>query len=99
VAFWLRKRGQRLFYSDLKIGSPFNTYLRPGLPPGPIGSPGWLALAAAAVPDPTCKALYFVADGRGGHVFSLTLDQHNRAVQVYRDQRQRAGVDGRGTTR
>jgi UPF0755 protein len=99
VAFWLRKRGQRLFYSDLKIGSPFNTYLRPGLPPGPIGSPGWLALMAAALPDTTCRALYFVADGRGGHVFSLTLEQHNRAVQVYRDQRQRAGVDGHGTTR
>ncbi len=99
VAFWLRKRGERLFYADLKVGSPYNTYLRPGLPPGPIGSPGWSALAAAAQPDTTCRALYFVADGRGGHVFSLTLDQHNRAVQDYRDQRQRASVDGRGATR
>jgi UPF0755 protein len=99
VAFWLGKRGQRLFYSDLKVGSPFNTYLRPGLPPGPIGSPGWSALAAAALPDTTCQALYFVADGHGGHVFSLTLDQHNRAVQSYRNQRQRASVDGRGAAR
>ncbi len=99
VAFWLNKRGQRLFYADLKVESPFNTYLRPGLPPGPIGSPGWSALTAAALPDTACQALYFVADGRGGHVFSLTLDQHNRAVQNYRDQRQRASVDGRGTAR
>jgi UPF0755 protein len=99
VAFWLSKRGQRLFYSDLKVNSPFNTYLRPGLPPGPIGSPGWSALAAAALPDTACRALYFVADGHGGHVFSLTLDQHNRAVQKYRDQRQRANVDGRGAAR
>lgn len=99
VAFWLGKRGQRLFYGDLKVNSPFNTYLRPGLPPGPIGSPGWSALVAAALPDTTCGALFFVADGRGGHVFSLTLDQHNRAVQHYRDRRQRANVDARGATR
>jgi UPF0755 protein len=99
VAFWLGKRGERLFYSDLKVISPFNTYLRAGLPPGPIGSPGWSALAAAASPDAYCRALYFVADGSGGHVFSLDLDHHNRAVQAYREQRQRADVDARGAGR
>lgn len=99
VAYWLGKRGQRLLYADLKVNSPFNTYLSAGLPPGPIGNPGWSALVAAALPDTGCDALFFVADGRGGHVFSRSLDEHNRAVQRYRDLRQRDGVDARGAAR
>jgi len=85
VAFWLGKRGQRLLYRDLEVDSPFNTYRRAGLPAGPVLAPGAAAIAAAAAPDPDCHALYFVADGQGGHVFSETLEQHQAAVARYRE--------------
>jgi len=84
VAFWLGKRGQRLLYRDLEVDSPYNTYLRSGLPAGPIGAPGRAAIMATAQPDTTCRALFFVADGEGGHVFSRTLAEHQQAVVRYR---------------
>ncbi|MDG4553170.1 MAG: endolytic transglycosylase MltG [Candidatus Competibacter sp.] len=65
---------------DLVTDTPYNTYTRKGLPPTPIALPGADALAAAVHPTDG-DALYFVADGRGGHVFSKTLDEHNRAVR------------------
>jgi UPF0755 protein len=87
IAFALQKKGQRLLYRDLEVESAWNTYRRPGLPPGPIGSPGMASLRAAARPDPSCRALYFVADGDGGHVFSNTAQEHEAAVQRYRARR------------
>jgi UPF0755 protein len=87
VAYFLDKRGDRLLYRDLERSSPFNTYRRSGLPPGPIGNPGRLSLAAAARPDTLCEDLFFVADGRGGHVFSRTAAEHQRAVAEYRRRR------------
>ncbi|AGW13197.1 endolytic transglycosylase MltG [Megalodesulfovibrio gigas] len=60
----------------------YNTYQRAGLPPGPICSPGLDALKAASDPEEH-DYLYFVATGDGGHVFSKTLDEHNRAVRQY----------------
>jgi UPF0755 protein len=89
VAFILKKKGKRLFYRDLEVSSPFNTYRNKGLPPGPIGNPGPAALQAAARPDSTCRAMYFVSDGQGGHVFSRTAREHEAAVQEFR--RARAG--------
>lgn len=68
---------------DLKIESPYNTYLHPGLPPGPIGSPGLLALKAALSPA-RAAYLYYVVRGDGGHVFSRTYQEHLRAVERYR---------------
>lgn len=62
--------------------NPYNTYARPGLPPGPICSPGLAALAAAAAPE-SHRYLYFVAMGNGAHAFSTTLEAHNRAVRRY----------------
>jgi UPF0755 protein len=62
-----------------EIDDPYNTYRYPGLPPGPINSPGRAALASAVVPEPT-EYLYFVAQPGGGHTFSRTLTEHNRAV-------------------
>lgn len=67
---------------DLQTPTPYNTYTRGGLPPGPIASPGLAALRAAAYPE-TSDALYFVSRGDGTHVFSTTLTAHNRAVQRY----------------
>ncbi len=85
VAFWLGKRGERLLFRDLEVDSPYNTYRRAGLPAGPIGSPGRSSLRAAARPDTATVALYFVADGEGGHVFSRTHAEHQRAVARYRE--------------
>lgn len=68
--------------ADLARDNPYNTYTRKGLPPTPIALPGVDALAAAVNPAPG-DALYFVATGQGGHVFSRTLDEHNRAVRQY----------------
>ncbi len=71
----LRKR-------DLQLDTPYNTYTRAGLPPTPIAMPGKAALLAAVQPAST-KALYFVARGDGSSQFSVSLDEHNRAVNKY----------------
>ena len=69
---------------DLTTDTPYNTYVRPGLPPTPIAMPGADALKAATRPADG-DALYFVAvgDGSGRHVFSRTLEEHNAAVRRY----------------
>ena len=71
----LRKR-------DLQADTPYNTYTRAGLPPTPIAMPGRASLMAAVQPADT-RALYFVARGDGTSHFSVTLDEHNRAVNRY----------------
>jgi len=67
---------------DLRADNPYNTYTRAGLPPTPIAFPGLAAIKATLHPDNE-KALYFVARGDGGHVFSATLTEHNEAVIKY----------------
>ncbi len=73
----------RIYYKDLQIKSPYNTYRRVGLPPTPICSPGAKSILAALYPD-TTKYLFFVATGTGGHRFSDTYREHLRAVRAYR---------------
>ena len=72
--------GRRILRSELNAITGYNTYREPGLPAGPIANPGRESIAAVLDPAPT-KALYFVADGTGGHVFADTLEQHNANVQ------------------
>ena len=67
---------------DLQTDTPYNTYMRPGLPPTPISMPGRAALEAALNPA-VGEALYFVARGDGSSEFSSNLDDHNRAVNKY----------------
>lgn len=84
-----RPLGRRILRSELKADTGYNTYLKPGLPVGPIANPGRASIAAVLDPAPT-DALYFVADGSGGHVFAKTLDEHNANVaKWYAVRRQR----------
>jgi len=69
--------------SDLDADTAYNTYVHYGLPPGPISNPGRAAIEAVFNPAPTL-ALYFVADGSGGHVFAETLEEHNANVKKWR---------------
>ncbi|KJF88981.1 endolytic transglycosylase MltG [Photobacterium leiognathi] len=67
---------------DLRTPTPYNTYTMKGLPPTPIAMPSKASVFAAVNPD-TSDYYYFVANGKGGHKFSTTLVEHNRAVRAY----------------
>ncbi len=84
VRYGLNYWEARLYYKQLEIDTPYNTYRRDGLPPGPIGSPGREALAGVLSPLRPCDDLFFVASGGGGHVFSRTKREHDRAVRALR---------------
>jgi UPF0755 protein len=75
--------GRSLTRRDLANDHPYNTYMNPGLPPGPIAHPGRAAIEAVLNPMQTDE-LYFVADGNGGHAFAKTLAEHNRNVARWR---------------
>jgi UPF0755 protein len=70
---------EKLFYGDLEVESPYNTYLHEGLPPGPIASPGLHSIKAALYPDET-KYLFYVTkkDGTQEHYFAVTYEEHQR---------------------
>ena len=78
VQYIIKERKDFLLTKDLEVVSPFNTYKNPGLPPGPIASPGKKSIEAALYPDET-DYLYFVAEKDGTHYFSKTYDEHLRA--------------------
>jgi UPF0755 protein len=83
VIFALKRRGTwdgNLRRADLGLDDPYNTYRYPGLPPGPICSPGLASLQAAAAPA-AVEYLYFVSRNDGSHVFAASLGEHNRNVE------------------
>ena len=89
VIYALKKRGGydgNIHRGDLDIDSPYNTYRYPGLPPGPIASPGREAIRAVLQPADV-KDLYFVSRNDGSHQFSASLADHNRAVFQYQKNR------------
>lgn len=95
VIYALQKAGKydgNLSRADLQFDSPYNTYRYPGLPPGPIASPGRDSIRAAVHPAPV-EYLYFVSKNDGTHAFATTLAEHNRnvftwQVQYFRNLRQ-----------
>jgi UPF0755 protein len=87
VQYAIGKR-KRLFYSDLRVDNPYNTYKYAGLPPGPINCPGRESILAALQPEKHAY-IFFVAkgDGTGEHVFTTNGTDHAKAVNAYRKQR------------
>jgi len=83
VQYAVAKERRTLTRADLATDNPYNTYVRRGLPPGPIASPGLPAIDAALDPAPV-KYLYFVARDDRRHTFSTTMVEHNVAVSRYR---------------
>ena len=91
VIYGTKKFSAPISKSDLLTDTPYNTYTLPGLPVGPICSPGKDALLAVLYPTPT-DTLYFVSKNDGTHQFSKSLIEHNRAVEKY----QRKNSDKKG---
>ncbi len=83
VIYGLGGLDRPLWKKDLRKDSPYNTYMRKGLPPTPINSPGEKSIKAAISPEKT-DFLYFVADNTGGHYFSKSNAEHNRAIKRIR---------------
>ena len=75
--------GRGLRQSELRKDTPWNTYLREGLPPTPIANPGEESIFAALNPENT-DFIFFVADGTGGHAFATNLKDHNKNVSKWR---------------
>ena len=90
ILYALGGHKSRVLFDDLKIDSPFNTYLNLGLPPTPIANFGASAMAAVANPAET-DYLYFVSDGNRGHKFARSLSEHNRFRNEFFKQRKAAG--------
>ena len=89
VRYAIGRFRRRLYYKDLDVDSPYNTYRYGGLPPGPIANPGKAALQAALYPA-DCPYAYFVSKNDGSHHFSTTLAEQNRAVRRYQRRGSRA---------
>lgn len=82
IEYALPEHHDVITYADLKIDSPYNTYLHPGLPPTPIANPGEASLVAAFNPKPS-PYLYYVYKGNGHHAFARTLAEQNANIAKY----------------
>ena len=80
IQYLLGTQKEVVTFADTKIQSPYNTYQNPGLPPGPIGSPGLTAIKAVLQPEQT-DYLYFVAEKDGHHRFTKTYAEHLKAIE------------------
>jgi len=90
VIYGLGGLDRPLYRKDLRKDTPYNTYMRRGLPPTPINSPGLASIKAALKPAET-DYYFFVADNTGGHYFSKTNAEHNRAIRRIRRESSTAG--------
>ncbi|MBI1407563.1 MAG: endolytic transglycosylase MltG [Caulobacter sp.] len=90
-----RPLGRGIRRSELERPNPYSTYQIDGLPPTPIANPGRASLAAVLDP-PDTDEIFFVADGTGGHVFSSTLEEHNRNVLRWRGVEQQKSAEHKG---
>ena len=79
-----KKKNLKIYKKDLQNDNPWNTYTRKGLPLTPICNPGIEAIKAAANPYIT-DFLYFVSDGKGGHRFSSSLEEHYRNIKLWKN--------------
>ena len=86
VQYALPEHKSRLLFRDLKVKSPYNSYVHPGLPPTPIANPGMPSLIAALHPS-AIQALYYVAGPTGRHIFTNTLAQHDKVIAALREGR------------
>ncbi len=84
VLYALGMHKGRVMYKDLRVKSPYNTYRNKGLPPGPIASPGFQSIMAALHPSRT-NYMYYVATGKGDHIFSETYKEHVKAKEKVKD--------------
>ena len=82
IQYIIEDSPRRLLNKDLKIKSPYNTYLNYGLPPGPINNPGIESIKAALYPE-QIDFLFFVARGDGYHTFTKTEKEHNIAKKEF----------------
>ncbi|WP_206424314.1 endolytic transglycosylase MltG [Cohnella candidum] len=83
IQYLLDKQKEKLTEEDLKVDSPYNTYLHPGLPPGPIANPSLKSIEAALYPDQTDYYYYVTKkDGTNGHLFAVTYKQHQKNIEL-----------------
>ena len=86
VLYALGHHKQRVYFKDLLVDSPYNTYRHAGLPPGPIASPGAQSLRAALEPEKN-DFFYYVARPNGSHIFTRNLQEHEAAIKTARSER------------
>lgn len=85
IEYVIKKNRPRLLNRDLEIDSPYNTYRNPGLPPGPIASPGLASLQAAAAPADTGYLYYVLTSADGAHTFTETYEEFLQAKEKSRE--------------